>query len=244
MGAWTGERCELVMEELMGEPKLATAKLRFVTRAAGGQPAGRDGVKAFVEFHLGLIGEEAERAVDRILKEEVGEKDVTAGGEIAEVESYGVNIVRKTDKGDCFFGTWQVRAMLKAAASRLGIFQEKGKRGSKGDMAEAMLVKPHGRSAIAGSQEIVVLVDGKPYKGGVFEKFMGRVSTPQGQKSIVHDSEIVPAGAEIEVAVQWPAKRVTERDMAGIWGLAQRIGLGSCKAMECGRFEIVELVIE
>ena len=246
MSAYNRAECEELAEQLMGDMKTATVCIRFVTRAAGGQPATVDGVKAFVEHHLGLIGTQAEAAVKRIMREEVQDEKksdaLDASNELDERESYGLNIVRKTKKGDCFIGTWMVRAMLKASASRLELFKQK--RGAKGDMAEAMLVKPHGRSAIAGIQEIVVLVDGKPYRGGIYERFMGRVGTPQGQKSIVHDSEIIPVGGEIELLVHWPAKRVLPDDMAAIWGLAQRIGLGSVKAMECGRFEIVSLDIK
>lgn len=245
MSAYSREECEELADQLMGDTKTASAHIRFVTRAAGGQPASVDGVKAFVEHHLGLIGEDAEAAVKRIMREEIQDEKkadaLDASNEIDERESYGPNIVRKTADGDCFIGTWMVRAMLKASASRLELFKQK--RGAKGDLAEAMLVKPAGRSAIAGIQEIVVLLDGKTYRGGIYERFMGRVGTPQGQKSIVHDSEIIPIGAEIEVSVHWPAKRISQDDMAAIWGLAQRIGLGSAKAMECGRFEIVSLDI-
>src|SRR5205807_6977992 len=64
----------------------------FATELVGGQPAGEDGVRRFVEHQLELTGEEAEQAVRRILGQEIGDRDVTpTGGELQETLTYGIN---------------------------------------------------------------------------------------------------------------------------------------------------------
>jgi hypothetical protein len=234
------------MRRLMKAEAAATCRFRFVSAYVGGQPASKTGVVAFVKHHLGLVGREAEEAVDRILGEEIRVTDGTPiNGEVPEVESYGLNVIRRTEAGAAYVGTWQVRAMLKQAASRLGLFQATGKIGSKGDMSEAMLVVPWGPSAVAGPQEIVIVgPDKKPWTDHIYEKFMGSVNTPKGRASIVHDSEIAPAGSSIYVRIEWPCKRITVRDMAGVLGLCERVALGSVKALERGRLVVEDLEIE
>jgi len=226
-----------------GNLATATVVLKFVSDVVGGQPAAPDGIKAFCEHHLHLTGTELEEAIERITTGEVRKDSGT--DEVKEVESYGVNVLRRTVDGVAYIGTWQVRAMLKQSASRLGLFQQKGKVGSKGDMAEAMKVTPHGDSAIGGIQEIAIVgPDGEPFTARQYRKFMGSVTGPSGRVSIVHDSEIAPVGSSISFQVQWPTKKIKGDDMAAVFALGQNIGLGSVKSLECGRFEIVSLSIQ
>lgn len=218
----------------------ARVKLRFISEYVGGQPASEDGVRAFAEHHLHLTGQSLDDAVKRILGEEVQQK---SGGtdEVDEKESYGLNVIRRTADGHAYVGTWQVRAMLKAAASRLGIFAKKV--GSKGDMSEGMIVAPDGDSELGTHQQIVLVKDGAPLAERTYRKFMGSVGTAKGRMSIVHDSEVAPVGSEISVRVEWPSAKISADDMATIWALGQRVGLGSVKALESGRFEIVSMEI-
>jgi len=226
-----------------GKLKTAHVTARFTRDYIGGQPASIEGIKAFVKHHLHLEGEEAENAVKRIDGQEV--QQISGGtDEVDEKQTYGLNVIRRTSEGFAYVGTWQARAMIKQAASRLGLFAAKGKVGSKGDLAEAMLVSPAGDSACAGSHEIIILEDGKPSVARIFKKFMGSVSTPKGRMSIVHDSEIAPAGSMIQFSVQWPSGKITESDMAAVMGLCERVGMGSVRSLEHGRFEVVELTIE
>lgn len=221
----------------------ATVRLRFTSDLVGGQPASEKGVRAFAEHHLKLTGEPLDEAVQRILTGEV-RKD-SNGDEVREIETYGLNVLRRTEAGCAYVGTWQVRAMLKQSASRLGLFSQKGKVGSKGDLAEAMAVRPDDISKLAGFQEICIIgEDGKPYTARKYKKFMGSVTNAGGRMSIVHDSEIAPPGARIAFTLVWPAKKIKGDDMAAVFALGQNVGLGSVKSLECGRFEIEKFEVQ
>lgn len=236
----TADLTELLDERM--KMNKAVVHIRFTSDYVGGQPSSEAGIKAFAEHHLHLTGDALDAAVKRIMGEEV--QQVSKGAdEVDEKESYGLNVIRRLEGGEAWIGTWQVRAMLKQAASRLGIFSAKGKIGSKGDMSEAMIVKPSGISDVGGIQQIVIVRNGEHYTDHEYRKFMGSVNTPKGRMSIVHDSEIAPAGCEAFFTVEWPAGKVKCEDMATIIALSQRIGLGSVKAMESGRFECVKLEI-
>lgn len=237
-------KTELV-RALNGKLTTAVVKIRFATMVIGGQPAGDAGIAAFVKHQLELTGDDATAAIARIKKEELTDtpEDVTpADGEFTEEKTYGLNVLRRTDLDYAYIGTWQIRAMLKQAASRIGFFVQK--HGAKGDLSEGMLVRPYGASLVGEGQQVVLLVDGKPYAAHVFKKFMGSVSSAKGKVSIVHDSETAPAGCEIEFTVEWPSKLIKPKNMAAIFGLAERVGLGSVRSMEYGRFEVVSLEIE
>lgn len=214
----------------------------FISNYVGGQPASQDGVEMFCKHQLGLTDEnEIKLAAGRILMQEIGEIEPDAKeGELKDAQSYAVNVIRRTEAGEAFIGTWQVRAMLKQAASRLGVFTKT--RGSKGDMAEMMLVHPVGNEQ---SQEIVIHDrDGKPWVDPLFQTFRGCVSTPQGRKSIVHDSEVAPKGCSFSFCLRWPCSKVTKKKMLAILAAGQNIGLGSVKSLEHGRFEVLEVTMD
>jgi len=221
---------------------LAIADCEFVSDLVGGQPATEKGVRAFCEHHLHLAGDDLELAIKRIMDQEVGERDTTGGGEVKEVESYGVNVLRHDTDGCCWLGDWQIKACLKQSASRLGIFVNK--KGSKGDMAEMGEVRARGISLGEIPRRVRIMgPDGNPYLGNVFEKFMGRVSTPQGAKSIVHDSEIAPPGCRFSFEFRYAAGKIKDEDMARVIACAQILGLGSAKALERGKFKVNKLTI-
>lgn len=210
----------------------------------GGLPADDAGIRAFCTHHLKLDGDELDNAVDRIKTQEVGESNVTPeNGEVSEVESYGVNVQRHcVGDGCCWLGDFQIKACLKQAASRIGFFKKKI--GSKGDMAEMGRVRAAGIS-LGGEPEEIRLIgpDGKPYRGGLFEKFMGRVNTPQGAKSIVHDSEIAPPGCRFTFELRVAKGRFTKDIIAQMFAAAQQLGLGSARSMERGKFKVEKLEI-
>lgn len=228
--------------------RLVTARCRFVTRCVGGQPASEDGIRAFAEHHLKLVGPELNAAVKRIMNEEIGEKDATPEtGEVKERESFGVNVVRHCPACRApYLGNWMVKACLKCAASRLGLFAAKGKIGSKGDLAEFGFVTDLSDPLATGCSPFHVHVfaeDGKSPAQTYFDRFSGRVNTPQGAKSIVHDSECLPVGARFGIKLRVPRTRLTAEDLARVFAFAQNVGLGSAKALECGKFQIDELVV-
>ena len=220
-----------------------TASCAFVTPMAGGVPAGIDGLRLFVTHHLGITDEaEAEKATQRIMKEEIGDRAVpSAEGEIQERMTYGVNVIRRTPRGP-WIGTWMVKACLKVAASRLDIFREK--RGSKGDMVEAGRVSPYGISAldppedVEGCKRIYLIGPDDQPATTTFEEFKGRVNSPKGSVSIVHHSECVPAGTRFEFQFQFLSGKIKEDDLKDMAALSMIVGLGSVKALDLGKFRI------
>lgn len=221
----------------------ATAECTAETAIVGGQPADENGLRMFCEHQLGLAGADLEAAVKRIQTQEIGEKSAGDNGEIREIESYGVNVLRHDPAdGCCWLGDWQLKAALKQSASRIGLFV--AKRGTKGDLAEMGRVRAAGIS-LGGDPRLIRLMsaDGTPYLGGRFEKFMGRVRTPQGEKSIVHDSEIAPAGCRFSFELRTPRERFSEEQIATICACLQVVGVGSAKALERGKIRIDRLEI-
>lgn len=225
-----------------------TAKIRveceFTTDYVGGQPADDKGLEAFCKHHLGLEGERLERAIRRIKKEEIGEKDKTEPlDELKEKEVYSVNIIRSDDNGP-WIGCWQIKACLKCACSRLGVFQKK--RGTKGDMSELGKVTAFGASEISHAPVDRIYLyneNGEPVKTK-FKKFMGSVSTPKGKTSICHDSETAPPGTKFAFCLQVPPEKFSLETIKKIMAFIGQIGLGSVKALERGKFKIEYVDVE
>lgn len=222
------------------------AECQFSTDLVGGVSADEKGVRAYVSHHLQLTGEEADAAVARIIRENIGERDVTPEtGELKERLSHGINIIRRDAFGP-WLGNWMIKACLKCAASRLGIFVEK--RGSKGDMAEMGDVYPCEASLQPNGDgghhvERIHLLDRDADAAPItsFQEFKGRVSNAAGSSSIINAAECAPAGTRFAFEYRlWP-KRLTENDIADIFASAMVIGLGSCKAFERGKFRVNKL---
>ncbi len=223
----------------------ASCECRLLTELVGGVPAGRDDLAAFVRHHLKITGEaEIEKTVQRILKEEIGEQDITpTEGEVAEREVYAVNIIRRSKQG-VWLGDWMVKACLKTAASRLNIFVSS--KGSKGNFSEAGRVRALGKSLkeLDHPERIYLFQEnGQPVETH-FQKFMGRVHTPQGPKSIVHDSECCPAGIRFSWEFRFLPGNLSSDEMSKVMSLAMRVGVGSSRALERGTFAIEKCVIQ
>lgn len=247
----------------------AIALCRLTRELVGGMSADEDGLRNFVEHQLGLkTPEEIEAAVRRIRKEEIGERNLTpkpgggggveGGGEaepklvsVPELEeklTYGVNIVRKDSYGP-WLGDWMAKACFKSALSRIGLFMQK--KGTKGDVAEMGLVESYGISRAKNGTPLPYRIyfrsdrDGKLPVETYFQQFKGRVSTPQGMKSIVNDCECVPTESWFAFKVQFYNGKLTADNIADAIASMQVIGLGSAKAMERGKFvcEYLEVTI-
>jgi len=220
----------------------AVADCILRTELVGGIGADEQAVRNFVEFQLNLKGEEADKAVHRILTQEIGERNVTPPeGEIQEKLTYGLMVIRRDEFGP-WLGDWMIKANLKAAASRLGLFANK--RGTKGDMAEMGRVAACGASLRTGYPERIHLVDGAGIAVSTYyQTFKGRVQSPQGANSIVSDRECAPAGSRFSFEFRWYNAKLTEEDIMGIFAAAGQIGLGSAKAFERGKFEVARLEI-
>ena len=231
---------------------LAEVECTLTARMAGGQPAGPEGVALFVKHYLKLEGGQAEEAVARILREEIGERDATPeSGEIKEKLSYAINVIRRDEFGP-WVGSWMVKATLKNAATGLAYFTSL--RGSKRDVAEMGEVTATGPSLLlqgsqaggwnSGDQGRIHLVDveGKPAKT-VFERIPGSVTSPQGRKSIVTDVECAEPGAKMCFAFRFAPGKLKADHVANLFAAAQNIGLGSAKAFDRGKFRVDRLVV-
>lgn len=215
------------------------------TVIAGGQPSSEDGIRAFVTHHLKLTGPDAENAIKRILKEEIGERPVPAeAGELDERLTYGVNVIRRDEHGP-YLGNWMIHACLKQSASRLKIFIDYKSEGAKGNLSEAASVRPIGMSLRDPKKlDHVYLVDatGQPVKTE-WQEFKGRVQSPQGSKSIVHHTECAPAGSKFEFEFRYLRGSISDADMADTLAIMMVVGLGSVKSLGCGKFRIEEAEI-
>lgn len=217
------------------------AECEFVGPMAGGQPADRKGVENFVAHHLKLTGEEAERAVNRIIRDEIGDKDnQTELDELEESYTYGINIIRRDDIGP-WIGNWMIHANLKAAASRMRVFIQRAR--SKGGMSEVAKVFPYGISAVRNGDhpERIYLVDkdGKPAQTE-WDTHRGSVSTPRGRASIVHNSEEVSPGTRFSYEYRFVNEGITDSDIEIMLAASQFIGIGSVKSLGYGWFRILE----
>lgn len=218
---------------------LARCECSLATELVGGQPADENGVRAFVQHHLHLVGEDAETAIKRILKEELGERDVAPQeGELTEKQVYGVNAVRRTQHGP-FLGNWMIKACFKQAASRLDIFRQL--RGTKGDFSEAGQVLAVGVSLLdpGHPEQIYMLAPNANLPAPTYwAEFMGRVSTPHGAKSIIHHSECIAPGTRFAWEMRFLSNRVNEDDVRDVLALMMVVGLGSARSLERGKFKI------
>ena len=223
----------------------AIAVCRLTRELVGGQPATDDGIRAFAKHHLKLAEDQIEAAVARIKREEISERNTTPeAGEIKEKESYGLNTLRHSAFGP-WLGDWQIKAALKQAASRVGLFA--AKRGTKGDVAELGMVTAHGIS-LHGPEFQVHLIEPAENGNGPaqteYQKFMGRVNTPSGAKSIVNDAETCVIGSRFSFRFQWFDAKLTEKDMLSIFAAMPVVGLGSAKSLERGKYDIESLEID
>lgn len=215
---------------------------RMLRPLAGGQPAGEAGLRAFVQHQMGLEPdtEDFEAAVKRIGDEEIGEKDTTPeSGEVSTKKVYSVNVIRSSEKG-CFIAQHQIKAMLKQAASRMGLFVSR--RGSKGDVAELGTVEAFGPSRLMPLRPWEVYLVNESFEpiATQWHEINGSVSTAQGKKSIQTQTEVAPEGSRFEFVIRWPANKLKSDDMFLVLAAATKIGIGSVLSLDYGRFEVLE----
>lgn len=219
----------------------------FATEMVGGQPADEDGVRQFVVNHLKIADpKEQERAMARIMHEEVedaaGEDD-----ELPEGKVYGLRAVRRDEHGP-YVGDWMIKACIKNAASRLQIFRQH--KGSKGNFAEAGRARAWKYSLQNQAQPNQIYirnsVDAPAHT--THKDFMGRVQTPRGPVSILHQSEVIEPGSRFAFEFRFLNnnlhKNLVADDIKDVLALAMIVGLGSARSLERGKFRIESAEIE
>lgn len=241
---------KFTFDDLRGRYERMTASIvcscDFATELVGGQPADDSGLRAYVQHQLKIEDpDEIERAVARINDEEIGERPVAwewaeggnGTGEIAEKETYGVHVIRRTERGP-FLLSHMVQACIKQAASRLKLTIEY--RGAKGNIGEAGRVFASGVSLVDKDRpERIYLIapDGSP-AATYWKDFRGRVNTPQGAKSIIHHSECAPPETRFEFEFRFLLGEMTSDDIADMVAMAMNQGIGSARSLGCGRFRM------
>lgn len=239
MGVWNLEK---LRERYEKRAAVVLCECTLATDLVGGLPAGREGVALFVKHQLQLEGDEAEKAIDRILKEEMGTVPIPdPEGELEEAVTKSVNMVRRDALGP-FLASHMPKACIKTAASRLGLFM--AKKGLKGDMSELGEARACGLSLLnlqyPGNIYFRDAESDAPPKT-FFTEFKGRVQTPQGSVSIINNCECVPAGSRFDFEFRFLDGKLPEEGVVDIMSLAMVIGLGSCKAFDRGKFSIQRL---
>jgi len=239
--SYTQEDLDALMEKTRAK---AIVECEFLRECAGGVPAGEKGLAAFVEHHLGLVPDtpDFEDAIKRIEKEEIGERETTAeGGEVDTAEVYQVNVIRHSEHG-AYLAEHQIKALLKQAASRIGLFV--ARRGSKGDLAEMGTVLAHGDSLQDPTRPWEIhLRNGDGAASTRYQEISGSVNSPKGKKSIMHHTEVAAEGSRFSFALLWPDTKLKADDLVSTIAAATQIGLGSCLSLGYGRFRVNNLEI-
>lgn len=221
-----------------------TCLCQAVTPFVGGVTASPAGVQAFIRHHLHIEDPaEAQKAYDRICKEEIGQRDIAPEtGELKEQLTYGINVIRRTERGP-YLGNWMIHANIKTAMSRLHMFSEM--KGTKGNVAEGGIVTPSGISRMDDRPDCVYLMEaeGKPVQT-YFEEFKGRVSSPKGSVSVIHHSECVPPGTLFEYEFRFLRGKLTDNDIQDCMALSMIVGIGSVKSLGNGKFRILRADVE
>lgn len=245
MGVYTTEQINKAYDALT---KRMICECEFESEMVGGVPADEKALRAFAQHQMNVPPEEIEKVVRKILDTEL-QVDVDAPeGELEESIRYGVCKIRRTSFGPYIAGH-MVQAMIKAAASRVGLFVKK--KGSKGDLAEMGKVTAYGPSlrdvhdddeTIALYKIHVVDKEGHPAPT-IWQTFRGRVNNAAGSMSISSSRECVEVGNKFFFSYQFYDGKVTESDAVNIMAAASNIGLGSAKAFARGKFKVVRMEV-
>lgn len=194
--------------------KTFDVKIKFRDRVYGGIPKTKEMIDNYVSGKFGVVaGDLAEK-----LKEEV---DL-----IEETEKLTTGF--KCDEGKPYLCDYQVKAMLKQAANRLKITTKK--RGSKQDITDGLFLN-----------QKIFFKNGEGFFSQPLptEEFAGHVSTPQGKRSILKQSEYVEQ-AECEFTVRVINTAVfSDENLKDCFLLGQEIGFGSNRSFEKGKYDVV-----
>lgn len=230
---------------LAGMRSVMRVKIRLDRPIQGGQAAGEKGLHDYVKHVLKLEDGTPEfaQALSRIKGEEIGERDITPeGGEVEEKKVYAIKVIRSKEHGP-FLLDHQIRAALKQAASRIGIFVAKSRGGAKGAVSEMGDVRACGESLQNPDRpwEIYLRKDGAPAKT-YYETERGCVSSPKGKMSIQTEAEHCEEGATIEFEILWQesAKGFSAEDMLNSLAAMMAVGLGSGLSQGHGKITVLE----
>ena len=151
-------------------------------------------------------------------------------GELDVKKEKGVYGFRR-DKAGPYIMDFMVKACIKGAASVSKLTTQI--RGLKNQLSEGLEVAPveihfHRNGSVVSRAD------------GMLE-IKGKVSGPQGSRQIQTWKEYI-TGAKVSFSVNYlDTKIITEEVFRDIWEVAQRVGLGSVRSMDKGKFTVVKL---
>lgn len=216
-------------------------KCRMQLPLAGGLPATENGLRYFVKSHMGIPedSDEFESVLEKV-QEEIGARDTTSEeGELSTEHIYSLNVIRRSQHGP-YVMEHMLKALLKQAASRIGVFQKN--RGSKGDLAEMGSVL-----AIEDSLQNpdrpweVYLRNGVGAAKTHFDIVQGCPSGPKGKKSIQTHTEVTDEGTRFAFELRFGKGKITKDLAMHIIAASTQIGLGSCLSLPYGKFIVEDL---
>ncbi len=225
----------------------AVVRCRLLRPMAGGMSADIGGLAQFVEHHLKIdpTSPEFTKTIERIQREEIGEKDVTPEGvEEKELKVYSVKTVRKSELG-CWLGSWQIKALIKQVATRNGLTRAVW--GTKDDLKEFSTVEAYGLSRKKDDRPFEIYLctpDGQPAPTKWLE-IKGSPKNMQGQRvSIMTHSLVVDEGAIFEYKFRPAQGKLNEQQVLELLGCTQVVGQGSALSMGYGMFAVESITID
>lgn len=214
--------------------------LEFRERVYGGVPQSKDLLDKYIEavFRAKEDDETYNHVAQDALPERNEEKD-----EAQEKKDISTTGFRIDDRG-LYLADFQLKAMMKQGGSMLNLTTSK--RGTKSTLGEGMFVK----GLLSGE-----LTDNKIYfqpirqKPDGYEDFAGNVNTRQGNRSILRRCDYVEKPTiqfqiwVLENRIAKTGKALTVSDLRSILELGQELGIGSCRSLEKGKFNLVQFEI-
>ncbi len=186
--------------------------IMFRDKIFGGQPKSREILEKWIESK-GEMPREPMEEKEKVLDLEEETEQVWCG-------------FRRNGEG-IYIRDFQVEALLSQCGTTLGITVKT--RGSKGIIQHGLHVGP---------REIHFL---DKHEADGYDDIAGHVMTPQGKRSILKRCDYVRhAELSFELKLLEGQKKLTEKDLLKMLHLGQENGLGSCRSMGGGKFDVIE----
>jgi hypothetical protein len=244
---WHADQLQRTFEAHATELRL---RCRAVREVVGGQPASRVGIESYLKYQVDpfnvLSAEQRAEMADRIEKEEIGKRRNTTpeGGEIQETFTGQITVIRQDPRGH-WLGDWMLKAGVKQAASRLGIWS--GTRGSKGDMSEGGVVYATGPSLLDPARPYKIYLrdeTGEKPAATDYETFRGSITLPKGERvSIVTNAEVAVPGTMFWWRYLCLGDRVSDEQFELLVAYLGNMGVGSARSQERGKYIIEEATL-
>lgn len=219
--------------------------LEFRERVYGGVPQSKDLLDKYIEAVFGA--KEGDETYNHVAKDALpnGEQtdesnDKDEAQEKKDISSTGF---RSDDKG-LYLADFQIKALIKQGGSMLDLTISK--RGTKSTLGEGLFVKGYLDGELTNNKIYFQPIREKP---DGYEDFAGNVRTRQGSRSILKRCDYVEKPIVqfqlwiLENRVAKTGNKLTVNDLKSILELGQELGIGSCRSLEKGKFNLTQFEI-